>query len=145
MAWQNTGFHGCGIGPLWQRLKDISGNLRNWSFHTFGSVQREIKRLRVRLDETKVQALGSGSMDEVHGIERNLHEIFEREDIMYMQRSKQEWLKARDRNTKYFQNRASHRKRKNMVCFLKREDGSRCDTDEGMWSLAHAFYQNLYT
>jgi hypothetical protein len=51
MAWQNTGFHGRGIGALWQRLKDVSGNLRSWSYHTFGSVQREIKRLRSCLDE----------------------------------------------------------------------------------------------
>jgi hypothetical protein len=29
LAWQNTGFHGRGIGALWQRLKDVSGNLRS--------------------------------------------------------------------------------------------------------------------
>jgi hypothetical protein len=32
----------------------------------------------------------------------------------------------------FFQNRASHRRRKNTVRFLKRDDGSRCDTDDGM-------------
>jgi hypothetical protein len=145
MAWQNTGFHGRGIGALWQRLKDVSGNLRSWSYHTFGSVQREIKRLRSCLDDAKIKALASGSLVEVRGIEKDLHELFEREEIMYRQRSRQEWLKAGDRNMKYFQNRATHKRRKNTARFLKREDGSRCDTDEGMRSLAEAFYQNLYT
>jgi hypothetical protein len=32
----------------------------------------------------------------------------------------------------FFLNRASHQRRKNMVRFLKRDDGSRCDTDDGM-------------
>jgi hypothetical protein len=82
MAWQNTGFHGRGIGALWQRLKDVSGNPRSWSYHTFGYVQREIKRPRSCLDEAKTQALVSGSVDEMRGIERNLHELFEREEIM---------------------------------------------------------------
>ena len=63
---------------------------------------------------------------------------------MYRQRSRQEWLKAGDRNTKYFQNRASHRKRKNTVRQLRRDDGSVCNTNEGMQEMALSFYQHLY-
>jgi hypothetical protein len=71
--------------------------------------------------------------------------MFEREEVMYRQRSRQEWLKSGDRNTRFFQNRASHRRRKNTVRFLKRDDGSRCDTDVGMREMAQAFYLNLYS
>jgi hypothetical protein len=74
-----------------------------------------------------------------------LHEIFEREEVMYKQRSHQDWLKSGDKNTKYFQNRCSHRRRKNTVLGLRREDGTMCRTNEGMSRMALAFYHKLYS
>ena len=72
-------------------------------------------------------------------IEQQLHVTYEKEEVMHRQRSRQEWLKAGDRNTRFFQNRASHRRRKNTVRKLRREDGSWCDTNEGMCDIALAF------
>jgi hypothetical protein len=95
-AWRNTGFHGSGFSALWQRLKDVSSDLKRWSFHTFGLVSREIKRLRSGLEEAKLHALNSGSNSVVRDIEKQLHEMYEREEIMYKQRSMQDWLKAGD-------------------------------------------------
>jgi hypothetical protein len=117
--------------------------MKIWSSNTFGSVHKEIKKLKSALDEAKVQALVSDNSREMRDIERRLHEVYETEEIMYKQRSRQDWLKAGDRNTRYFQNRATHRKRKNTIRFLKRADGSRCDTDEGMREMAQTFYASL--
>jgi hypothetical protein len=50
-----------------------------------------------------------------------------------------------DKNTRYFQNRCSHRRRKNTVLGLRRDDGSMCRTNEGMREMALAFYHKLYS
>jgi hypothetical protein len=71
--------------------------------------------------------------------------VFEKEEIMYKQRSRQEWLKAGDQNTIFFQNRATHRRRKNTIRWLRREDGSICNTNEEMREMALAFYNKLYS
>lgn len=84
-------------------------------------------------------------MQEVREIEQQLHEIYEREDVMYMQRSRIDWLKANDQNTQYFQNRASHRMRKNTVMALLREDGTWCTTNEEMRHMVANFYEKLFT
>jgi hypothetical protein len=131
-AWGRRDLGDGGINGLWSRLRDMSADMKKWSFETFGSVRGEIKSLRSKLEEAKLQELGSGSSLEVRDIEHRLHELFEREEIMYRQRSRQEWLKAGDWNTKFFQNRASHRKRKNTVRALKRDDGSLYNMNEGM-------------
>jgi hypothetical protein len=39
---------------------------------------------------------------EIKAIEVQLHELFEREEVMFRQRSLFEWLKAGDKNTRYF-------------------------------------------
>lgn len=89
--------------------------------------------------------LGSGSSLEVRDLESQLKEIFAREEIYYRQRSRVDWLKEGDQNTKYFQGRASHRKRKNTVRALRKDDGSRCTVDDDMREMAVAFYESLFT
>jgi hypothetical protein len=141
-SWETNANSQLGIGGLWQCLRDMSADMKKWSFETFGSVRAELKSLRGKLEEAKAQSSVSGASQEVRDIEKKLHDLYEREEIMYRQRSRQEWLKAGDRNTKYFQNRASHRKRKNTVRALRKDDGTLCNTNEGMLNMALAFYQN---
>jgi hypothetical protein len=119
--------------------------MQRWSYETFGSVKAEIKRLRAQLDQARSAALLNGTSPEVRDLVKKLNEVFEKEEIMYKQRSRQEWLRAGDKNTKFFQNRCSHRRRKNTVLGLRREDGSLCKTNEGMLQLARDFYGSLYT
>jgi hypothetical protein len=107
-------------------------------------VKAEIKRLRAQLDEARSAALLNGTSLEVRDLGKKLLDLFEKEEIMYKQRSRQDWLKAGDKNTKFFQNHCSHRRRKNTVLGLRREDGSLCKSNEGMLQLAKDFYGSLY-
>jgi molybdopterin converting factor small subunit len=144
-AWKQSTGQGVGVHGLWSRLKEVSAAMKSWSYSTFGSVRREVKKLKEELEEAKVQALVANTSLEVRAIEQRLHEMYDTEEVMYKQRSRQDWLKAGDRNTRYFQNRATHRRRKNTIKFLKRDNGSRCDTDAGMREMARAFYANLFS
>ena len=144
-AWERSNTGDRGLGSLWRRLKDMSGSMQSWSKSVFGSVQKELKRLRDQLAQAREVAAYTGDSQEVRAVEKELHEIYEREEIMYRQRSRIEWLKAGDRNTRYFQNWASHRRRKNTIHALRKADGSMCSTDDGMRALARSFYASLYT
>jgi hypothetical protein len=82
-AWNRRDPGDGGINGLWSRLRDMSADMKKWSFETFGSIRGEIKSLRSKLEEAKMQEWGSGSSLEVRDIENRLHELFEREEIMY--------------------------------------------------------------
>jgi hypothetical protein len=107
-------------------------------------VKAEIKSLRAQLDEARSAVLLNGTSLEVRDLEKKLHDLFEKEEIMYKQKSRQDWLRAGDKNTKFFQSRCSHRRRKNTVLGLRREDDSLCKSNEGMLQLAKEFYRSLY-
>ncbi|KAM0917416.1 hypothetical protein ACQ4PT_009527 [Festuca glaucescens] len=144
-AWENRSTGVRGLEGLWSQLREVSSDIKRWSFETFGSVQAEIKRLRTKLEDARAAARFDGTSQEVKDIEQQLHMIHEREEVMYKHRSRQEWLRASDKNTKFFQNRASHRRRKNTIRGIRCPDGSWCKSNEGMSRLAHDFYQKLYT
>jgi Tfp pilus assembly protein FimT len=65
-------------------------------------VKAEIKRLRAQLDLARAEAKELGSNQHIQSIEAQLHSMYEKEEIMYKQRSRQDWLHAGDKNTKYF-------------------------------------------
>jgi hypothetical protein len=64
-------------------------------------VKAEIKRLRAQQDSARAEAREMGTSEHVRSIEAQLHDIYEKEEIMYKQRSRQDWLRAGDKNTKF--------------------------------------------
>lgn len=122
----------------------MTAAMQRWGREIFGSVRKQIAKLKVQLNEAKERAIHTGYNQEIRDLEDQLRDMYEKEEIMRRQRSRVDWLQAGDQNTRYFQNRASHRKRKNSVRALLREDGSRSSVDEEMRSMAADFYAKLF-
>ena len=61
------------------------------------------------------------------------------------QRSRVQWLRDGDQNTKYFHAQAAQRKRLNKIENLERLDGSSCVTWDETCEEVLGFYQGLYT
>jgi hypothetical protein len=72
-------------------------------------------------------------------------ELLFREEIMWRQRARIDWLKEGDQNRKFFHRKASGRASKNIIKSLKRNDGSTATREEEFVGLAHNFFSELYT
>lgn len=64
---------------------------------------------------------------------------------MARQRSRVDWLKEGDRNTAFFQARATARRRTNKIKYLIKLDGSKCESQDEMEDMARSFYMNLFS
>lgn len=78
-------------------------------------------------------------------ISDRLVELYHREELMWRQRSRIEWLSAGDRNTKFFHLRASIRRKKNMIKALSNSLGVLTDNPAELRVLVNAVYNTLYT
>jgi hypothetical protein len=123
----------------------MAASLRDWSKVSFGSIRKEIQRLERKLKTLRSSGLEESVIQEERMVERQLCELFEREEIMARQRSRVDWLREGDRNTAFFHARATARRRTNKITVLVKDDGTRCTDQEGIKKLAGKFYEDLFT
>lgn len=101
-AWSSSDMGEHGLHVFGQDLGHMSSCMQRWAREVFGSIKRQIASLKKQLLEAKLRAASFGCSLEVHDIEDQLHEIYAREEILYRQRSRVDWLKARDQNMIFF-------------------------------------------
>lgn len=120
--------------------------MREWSREFFGSARGELKYQlpTQQLVEAKQESLLVENADLIEVLEARMHELLKRKEVMYKQRSRRV-AQSGCCNTKYFQARASHRKRKNTIKSLVTTDGRKFSTDEDMRGIAREFYTDRYT
>jgi hypothetical protein len=130
---------------LENRLRDISGDLTAWGRDTFGSVRRETRDLRNRLEVLRGRPDRLRPSHEELKIVERLMELNHREEVMWRQRARIQWLAEGDRNYRFFHLRASKRKKRNRIAKLRRANGSLSEDVQEMCSMAREFYKNLYS
>jgi hypothetical protein len=74
-----------------------------------------------------------------------MNEVLYREEMLWLQRSRIEWLKEGDRNTKFFHHRAVWRARKNKIAKLKDENSIVQTVPTEMQRMAVSYFKSLYT
>lgn len=69
----------------------------------------------------------------------------EAEEIAWKQRSRVDWLRDGDKNTRYFHSRASQRRRKNHIAGVEDETGLWIGEDQGMEICFINYFQQLFS
>ena len=104
----------------------------------------ELRHLRRRLEELRAVVTRVAPSDEEKAVEERIVELCFREEIMWRQRARIQWLSEGDSNSKFFHRKVSARKAKNRIVLLQRGDGTLCTEGHEMESMATSFYENLY-
>lgn len=84
-------------------------------------------------------------MQEYKNTKHQLFLILDQKEIFWRQRSKQLWLNAGDKNTRYFHAACIKRKRANSITKLKDDSGTWKDWSTGLKELIRSFYADLFT
>ena len=126
-------------------LGGVRNKLKKWSMDEFGSVKRQLKIMRQRLEKLRANTLYTGPTGEERKLMRRISELLSREEMMSKQRSRADWLKDGDRNTAFFHARAKERFRRNKIKLLKCADGTVKTSQEEIEKSANEFYKAMFT
>nr|GEW22651.1 reverse transcriptase [Tanacetum cinerariifolium] len=64
-------------------------------------------------------------------LKEEIKELLTRKEVMWKKRSRVQWLREGDKNTRYFHTHATSRNKRNRILKLKDEDGRWVDNEDG--------------
>lgn len=122
--------------------------LTAWNCDTFGNIFKRKRRLQRRLDgvvillDTKISV---GLLKVESRLKREWADTLLQVEQLWMQKSRIDWLRLGDKNTKFFHTATLVRRARNKVERLQNEDGSWVTDNEVMKNMAVHYYEELFS
>lgn len=137
----------CWNGDLAQSLQDFSLKLQSWNKDTFGHIFKRKKRNLLRLEGVQ-RCLTHRITEALLKLESKLKEerseILFQEELLWQQKSRVQWLRSGDANTKFFHASTLIRQRRNMILTLQDDAGTWIEGKEALQDMALTFYKQLF-
>ena len=108
-------------------------------------MKKELQLKRNMLAKAEIEAMQSGRNECVRKLKLKIDTLMDKENRMWLQRSKTHWAAQGDRNSRYFHSRATKRYRKNYIHRLRRPDGQWSSSNEEVADILVKYYTELYT
>ncbi|KAK2649578.1 hypothetical protein Ddye_017067 [Dipteronia dyeriana] len=133
---------------LLNKIQSLSNNLKEWNQTTFGCIFQRKRRILVRLQgiqKSLGERFNSGLIKLEATLRKEYNNIIEQEEVFWLQKSRNIWLKQGDRNTKFFHLSTMVRKRHNKLEGLKGEDGIWKSDKTSMKDIVISYFQKLFS
>jgi hypothetical protein len=140
-SWRELGPLG-DLGSVSAGLKVMMRKLHAWGRKKFGNVTRELNRMREKL---KNLYENNAPRSEIRATSDLMNDLLYKEEMLWLQRSRIDWLKEGGRNIKFFHQKAVWRARKNKIKRLKDADGVWQEVPSDMERMATSYFKELFT
>ncbi|KAL9683373.1 hypothetical protein QQ045_015194 [Rhodiola kirilowii] len=118
--------------------------LAKWNKEKFGRVEKRIKDLKAELDSVRLLERDIVLMAKEADIVEEIDEWRLREEILWRQRSRIDWLKEGDRNTSYFHTKATQRKKSNKITKLRNSEGAWITEEAQLGALIKDYFMDIF-
>ncbi|CAA7036116.1 unnamed protein product [Microthlaspi erraticum] len=127
---------------LLDRISSCRREVAKWKRTADLNSRSKIHRLKQALECEIVKHMPSYSL--MKNLKFDLAEAYKQEEIFWRQRSREQWLKAGDRNTKYFHNCVKGKKIQNRILMLKDDAGSENFSEGAKGNIAVEYFRELF-
>ncbi|WMV42421.1 hypothetical protein MTR67_035806 [Solanum verrucosum] len=133
---------------LAEKLKLLKGKMKEWSKNNRKNCNTQKEEIMEELAKWEAvqeqRVLTEEEIQQKTNLAITYEQVAKNEEIRWRQRSRIQWLKQRDKNTKFFHRVATSQKRYNSIESLL-VDGCNTNDPSVIKETIKSFYQNLYT
>ncbi|KAK6131598.1 hypothetical protein DH2020_034612 [Rehmannia glutinosa] len=126
------------------KLQQLGQSLMAWEASHFGSITKQLDTERTRLAKIQAQPPTSINIVSAKELEKKITTLMQREETMWFQRSRVNWLRDGDKNTAFFHRVASGRKLRNSIDRIQDIDGYWKEEHNDIAGVFQRFYANLF-
>ncbi|XP_024043217.1 uncharacterized protein LOC112099919 [Citrus clementina] len=119
--------------------------LQRWSKQQFGNMMAKVNQLKRKLVEIKFNHVQYEAKNEIRNTEKQIENLLMDEETYWRQRSRVEWLKEGDRNTKFFYSKALAPMKKNMIWGVLNQQNVWVEDEEEVERQFCNYFTNLFT
>ncbi|KAL9151827.1 hypothetical protein ABFS82_11G077500 [Erythranthe guttata] len=119
--------------------------LQSWSKSTLSQPQRRIEKIQKKMHALRCGLQTENSKLELQNLKKELEEVYEEQDLYWRQRSKIQWIREGDRNTKFFHAKATMRNKSNRVNRIRDNSGDWVATDSGIEDVISRYFGHIFS
>ena len=109
------------------KLKEMKDKIKKWNKEEFGNILEEKQRLEQRMEDLQqmdiLEGIQEDRINEEGIIINQLEERRKQEEILWRQKSRVQWLREGERNTKFFHKAMIQHRQRNRIFSIKRQEG----------------------
>ncbi|XP_043703872.1 uncharacterized protein LOC122653966 [Telopea speciosissima] len=128
-AWSNP-IRESSVSNVSQRSSHCQYALTKWNHEVFGRIQVNIKKLKYDLERLQDLSAVSFCQGEVDKVSKLLEEELLREETLWHQKAREEWLKCGDKNSGFFHALTVQRRHQNQILKLRSGSGEWLSNDK---------------
>lgn len=129
--------------PIYEKIGNCRKAIARWKRRNPSNNLKLIEKLKMELE--RAQSDDSITSEEELELKWKLCEAYREEELFWKQKSRAIWLREGDRNTKFFHAKTKQRRARNRITKLMDSLGNWVETEDGIESLATAYFDSLFT
>ena len=133
------------IPTFLEKVGVVPDELHKWDREVLKKPEKRIKELKADLERLRRGPITDANIAAQKEIMVRLELMLEQEEIHWMQRARANWLKKGDRNTSFFHNYATKRRKKNTIKGLIDQNGELQEDVGVMCNIVHNYFENLFS
>lgn len=130
-------------GELHERIISCRKFISRWKRANPSNAAKKIEEIKDQLEKAQID--DNFTQEAILSLKWNLCTAFRDEELYWKQKSRANWLREGDQNTKFFHATTKQRRAQNRVVKLQKTNGSWAETKEELENVATGYFQTIFT
>lgn len=140
----DSGWGNSSSNSIVEKINNVRRALEDWSTQKFKKAPIKIAKLKKTVMRLENANDAHMKFDEIKKCKEEIGKLWEQEELYWRARSRLQWLKGGDKNSKYFHATTIHKRSRNRITRLKDGTGVWIEDDRGLQSRIKDHFSSLF-